>query len=139
MNNIFKFCEKKNCEKLIQYNKLKTGGNNPHISKNMLCAQRANTYSRSRSTVDVSKETCLNLQKCTQNAALLARLTAQFKGNYDDIYNALLQVNPTLAAQYKAKNNPFVCLNPVFTGEIYPSRNVSRCSCSRASLANIIK
>ena len=138
MNNIFKFCEKKKCERIVKYNKLKTGGNDPNASKRMLCAQRATNYSRSRSSVQVSAETCLNLQICNQNYALLVALTAQFQGDFIKIYNALLLINPALAAQYYAKHNPFVCNNPVFTGGIYPSRNVSKCSCSRANLADII-
>jgi hypothetical protein len=105
MNNIFKFCEKKNCENAVQYNKLKTGFNDPHMSKQMLIAQQANNYSRSRSTVDVSPEICLNIK---------------------------------IRAQQKIKPESFVCNNPVFTGGIYPSRNVSKCSCSRTNLANII-
>jgi hypothetical protein len=138
MNNIFKFCEKKKCERNVQYNKLKTGGNDPNMSSRMLCAQRATNYSRSRSSVEVSAETCLNLQICGENYALLVALTAKFQGDFYLIYNALLQINPALAAQYYAKHNPFVCNNPVFTGGIYPSRNVSNCSCSRANLADII-
>lgn len=139
MNNIFKFCEKKKCERLVQYNKLKTGGNDPNMSKNMLYAQSVNNYSSSRSSANVTPATCSALTTCLQNTQLLIALNMQFQGDFIKIYNALLQINPTLAAQYKAKHNPFVCNNPVFTGEIYSSRNVSKCSCTRSNLANIIK
>lgn len=41
-NNLSKMCDCLNGEKLIQYNKLKTGGNDPSISK----AMRYATYVR---------------------------------------------------------------------------------------------
>ena len=43
MFNIIKYCsDKKACENQIGYNKLKTGGNNPHISKAMRYSQLIN-------------------------------------------------------------------------------------------------
>jgi len=34
-----RYCEKKRCESLVQYNKIGTGGNDPSISANMRYAQ----------------------------------------------------------------------------------------------------
>lgn len=37
--DITKFCQKSQCMNLIMYNKLQTGGNNPHITKRARFAQ----------------------------------------------------------------------------------------------------
>jgi len=43
MFNIIKYCnDKKACQNMVGYNKLKTGGNNPHISKAMRYSQLIN-------------------------------------------------------------------------------------------------
>ena len=46
MNNIITYCNAKTCEKNIEYNKLKTGTNDPSLSKAMRYSQYLRTYRR---------------------------------------------------------------------------------------------
>jgi hypothetical protein len=42
MNTIMQYCQNKQCEKVIGYNKLKTASNDPSISKKMRYSQYVN-------------------------------------------------------------------------------------------------
>ena len=46
MNNLITYCNEKTCEKNILYNKLKTGTNDPSLSKAMQYSQYLRTYRR---------------------------------------------------------------------------------------------
>jgi len=43
MNNIMKYCQNQKCLQTIEYNKLKTSGNDPSVTKRMRYSQYVNT------------------------------------------------------------------------------------------------
>lgn len=58
MNNLIRYCNCKNNEKLITYNQLKTGGNDPSMTKAMKIANYAKnnkctTYIKTNNNVNV--------------------------------------------------------------------------------------
>ena len=103
MNDIVKFCNKRNCEKSVLYNKLKTGGNDPNISSKMACSYRIQTYSRSRSTLTYESTACKIFDYKIKNG-----------------------ISPCPI------NKPvFVCNSPIFSGNnIYSSKPVPPCKCA---------
>jgi hypothetical protein len=132
MNDIVKFCNKKNCEKSVMYNKLSTGGNDPNISSRMKCAHQIKTYSRSRSSLDSKSKACAeynyNIQNGISNCppSVLALIENNIKKNGGSHSISTIQ-NNVLSKKY----SPFPCTNPIFSGQnIYSSRNVSQCKCS---------
>ena len=130
MNDIVKFCDKKNCEKLIRYNKLVTGGNNPQLSSKMKCSQQIQNYSRSRSSLDSNSKICKTFNYNVRNGI----------SNYPPSVLAMISNPPDPLAPNSistisnnaigTKFSAFPCNNPIFRGQnIYSSRNVSKCKC----------
>jgi hypothetical protein len=130
MNDIVKFCDKKNCEKLIRYNKLVTGGNNPQISCRTRYSQQVQNYSSSRSTLDSQSNICKKFNQNIRNGvsncppsvlAIIANPPDPLAPNSISTIS-----NNALGTKFSA----FPCNNPIFRGQnIYSSRNVSVCKC----------
>lgn len=137
MNDIFKFCAKKKCDKTILYNKLKTGGNDPNMSAKMRCSQRIQNYSRSRSTIELDVDTCERIAQCKRYIASMhyyasLNLTAEAILANENAASALGIASPST-------HQTFQCNNPIFSNDtMTSSRNVSKCQCSVASLQDII-
>lgn len=137
MNDIVKFCDKKRCENSIRYNKLATGGNNPHMSSKMKYSQRIQNYSRSRSSLDSESNTCktfdYNVQNGIQNcpASVLAKFASMSNNNNNNNPTTLVNsISTTTNNILSTKFSAFPCTNPIFRGQnIYSSRNVSQCKC----------
>ena len=51
-NDLQKYCEYQNCQKQIIYSKVKTGGNDPSVSKRMKYAQYVRNFSGCMKTLD---------------------------------------------------------------------------------------